>query len=202
MADFSTRSKELGNLVVVGGPGGSGVSTIAKRFADYYSLNYLYGGRVMRELAKKHGFENLDDFLGSDLFKENHLDFDFLIDEKLLEKSFTKDILIDSKVFAALATKHEIPCTVKIWIDADLDVRAERTLGKKKKKGLSFDEVRSNLKNRYEYDKKRFFDLYGVEFENQEKYNEIVVDSSKQNPDETFNFILKLIKDGGYFKSC
>ena len=70
MTDFHTRSKELGHLVVVGGPGGSGASTIARKLADYFSLNYVYGGRLMRELAEKHGFKNINDFFKSDFFKE------------------------------------------------------------------------------------------------------------------------------------
>ncbi len=199
MADLHTRSKELGHLVVVGGPGGSGASTIAKKLAQHFSLSYFYGGKLMRDLAQKHGFESLTKFLESEVFEKNHLRFDSLIDEKLFEKSFSRDILIDSKIFAALATKHEIPCTVKIWIDADIDVRAQRTKGKKIT-DLTLDEIRHNLEKRFENDKRRFMDLYGIEFENQRKYNDIMVNSSHQNEVETFEFILKLIENGRYFK--
>ncbi len=200
MSDLHTRSKDLGYLFVVGGPGGSGASTIAKKLADYYSLNYFYGGRLMRDLAKKHGFSGLIDFLKSDVFKEKHMEFDLLIDDQLFEKSFSRDILIDSKIFAALASKNEIPCTVKIWIDASIDVRAERTMGKKTS-NLTFEEIRKNLQERYLHDQKRFLDLYNIEFGNQRKYNDIVVNSSYQNPEETFEFILKLIENGRYIKN-
>ena len=199
MGDLHTRSKELGHLVVVGGPGGSGASTIAKKLAQHFSLNYFYGGKLMRDLAKKHGFKNLTKFLESEIFEKNHLVFDSLIDEELFEKSFSRDILIDSKIFAALATKYEIPCTVKIWIDADIDVRAERTKGKKIT-DLTLEEIRHNLVKRFENDKRRFMDLYGIEFENQRKYNDILVNSSYQNEGETFEFILKLIENGRYIK--
>jgi len=199
MADLNTRSKDLGHLVVVGGPGGSGASTIAKKLAEHFSLNYFYGGKLMRDLAKKHGFDSLTKFLESEFFKENHLKFDLLIDEQLFQKSFSRDILIDSKIFAALATKYEIPCSVKIWINADIDVRAERTKGKKIT-GRGLEEIRHNLETRFENDKKRFMDLYGIEFENQRKYNDIVVNSSHQVVQETFEFILKLIQNGRYLK--
>lgn len=199
MTDFHTRSKELGHLVVVGGPGGSGSSTIARKLADHFSLNYVYGGRLMRNLAEKNGFKNVNDFLKSDFFKENYLEFDTLIDDKLLEKSSKRDVLIDSKVFAALATKYEISCTVKIWIDADLDVRAKRVAGKKES-DLTYGQIYVNLEERYENDKKRFMDLYGIEFGNQRKYNDIVVNNSYQNVQETFDFILRLIMNGRYFK--
>ncbi len=190
MSDFNSRSKNLGFLIVVGGPGGSGASTVAGMLAEHFSLNYVYGGQFMRLLAREYGFKNINDFFSSDVFKENS--FDFLIDRKLLKKSFKKDVLIDSKVFAALATKHGISCSVKIWLDADINVRARRVAGKKKE-DVCIDDVVRNLKKRFENDKKRFWDLYGVEFENQEKYNDIVIDSSKQNAQETFNLVLKLI---------
>ena len=200
MAEINTRGKDLGHLIVVGGPGGSGASTIAKRLAEHFSLNYFYGGKLMRDLAKENGFKSLSEFLESDIFKEKHLEFDSLIDKKLFKKSFSPNILIDSKIFAALATKYEIPCSVKIWIDADISVRASRTKGKKPT-DLTLEETQHNLLKRYENDKRRFRDLYGIEFENQRKYNDIVVNSSYQNPQETFEFILKLIENGRYLKS-
>lgn len=200
MTDFNTRSKDLGFLIVIGGPGGSGVSTIGRKLANHFSLNYIYGGQIMRNLAKKNGFDSLTEFLESDLFQSNHLEYDLLIDKELFKKSFTKNILIDSKIFAALATKNRIPCTVKIWINASLDVRVKRTMGKRSFK-RDYKKIQKSLLTRYEKDKERFWKLYGIEFDNQKKYNDIVIDSSKQNVEETFNFILKLIEDGGYFKS-
>lgn len=198
MHNFNTRSKDLGILMIVGGPGGSGASTIAGMLARHFSLNYVYGGKVMRSLAKGYGFKNINEFFNSDVFKENS--FDFLIDQKLFQKSLKKDVLIDSKVFAALATKNDIACTVKIWLDAHIDVRSKRTVGKKKG-DVCFDDVRENLKKRFENDRKRFLDLYGIDFENQEKYNDIVIDSSKQSEQETFNLVLELIEQGGYLNA-
>ncbi len=205
MFGINKRSNHLGLLFVVGGPGGSGASTIARMLADHFSLRYVYGGKLMREFARENGFDSLTEFLQSNLFKKNSKSYDFFVDEHLLEKSFSKDTLIDSKIFAGLAARLEIPCTVKIWIDADLGVRVSRTLGKKGFEDLSiqnpeYPKIEKRLIRRYQEDKNRFLKLYKVEFDKQEKYNDIVIDSSNQNPDETFNFLLKLIKDGGYFE--
>ncbi len=196
MSKHFKRSEELGLLIVVGGPGGSGASTIARKLSQHFSLKYIYGGQLMRNLAKQKGFDDLAGFLSSELFKNNHADFDFLIDEKLFEKSFSRNVLIDSKVFAALATKHEIPCTVKIWLKADFDVRVKRTFSKGD--AGDYEKVTSDLKSRYRKDKERFLKLYGIEFENPEKYNDIVINSSAQKSQETFDLILKLIREGEY----
>ena len=200
MEEFKTRDAKLGKLIVIGGPGGSGASTIAKRFATHFSLNYVYGGKLMRDFAKKNGFSSLTAFLKSDFFKEKQLEFDSFIDSELMEQSSNKDVLIDSKVFAALATKNKMPCTVKIWITASLETRVARVVLKKGGVGNT-QIIRENLQKRYEKDRERFNKLYDVQFEKPDLYNDIVIDSSRQNPDETFNLILKLIKDKGYIEN-
>jgi cytidylate kinase len=53
---------------------------------------------------------------------------------------------------------------------------------------------------RYSNDKNRYKKLYNIDYDNEEKYNDIVIDTSKMNASETFNLILKLIKEGGYIK--
>jgi CMP/dCMP kinase len=186
--------------MVVGGPGGSGASTIAKRLSNHFSLEYIYAGQLMRDLAKEKGFASLTEFLNSEYFKKNSEKYDMQIDASLIKKISLKDILIDSKIFAALAKINNIPCTVRIWINANLDTRTKRTLEKKGWEKEKYSKVHKRLKKRYQADKERFLKLHNIEFDKQEKYNDFVVDSSKQNPDETFNFILKLIEDGGYIK--
>jgi CMP/dCMP kinase len=186
--------------MVIGGPGGSGASTIARRLAKHFELEYVYAGQLMRDLAKEKGFSSLTEFLNSEYFKENSQKYDMQIDESLIKKISQKNVLIDSKIFAALATMNDIPCTVKIWINANLDTRTKRTLEKKGWDDEKYRKVHKRLKKRYAADKERFLKLHKIEFGNQEKYNDVVVDSSDQNPEETFNFILKFIKDGGYIK--
>jgi len=86
-----------------------------------------------------------------------------------------------------------------------LNVRAQRTLLKQGiKPGLKsfhrYLEARSNLKNRYRIDAMRYSSLYGINYDKPEEYNDIIIDSSNLNEKETFDLILKYIKDGGYIK--
>jgi cytidylate kinase len=42
--------------------------------------------------------------------------------------------------------------------------------------------------------------MYGFNYDNPEEYNDLVIDSSDQNPDQTFNLIINFLKDAGIKK--
>jgi len=198
------RSKDLGYLFVVGGPGGSGSSTIAKMLAEHFSLKRIYGGNLFRKLLEEKGYLDND----RAYFQENEkllMDLDKEVDAILYKECENPNVLIESKNFAALAKKHEIPCTVRIWIDANLHVRTLRAMSKY---GISFDwktiitylRMRFDLVKRYNIDYRRYYDIQGINYSNPTEYNDIVIDSSHMNEKETFDLILKYIQDGGYIK--
>lgn len=198
------RSKELGLLFVVGGPGGSGASTISKMLAKHFNLKRIYAGQIFRDLVKNYGFDELND-LYAELPIEDIYEFDRVTDDQIIRESQEKDVLIESKNFAGVSTNKCIPCTVKIWLKSSEDVRTKRHM---KRDGydkfpvniLKYIQIRKFLKERYESDKKRYKVLYDMDYDNPELYNDIVIDSSKQTVNETYNLILKKIKDGGYIK--
>jgi len=198
------RSKDLGYLFVIGGPGGSGSSTIAKMLAEHFSLKRIYGGNLFRRLLEEKGYLDND----RAYFQENErllMDLDKEVDAILFKESENSNVLIESKNFAALAKKHEIPCTVKIWIEANLHVRTLRAMSKY---GISFSwktiiiylRMRFDLVKRYKIDYRRYYDIQGINYSNPTEYNDIVIDSSYLNEKETFDLILKYIQDGGYIK--
>ena len=69
--------------------------------------------------------------------------------------------------------------------------------------GLDSDEYKKALDDldiRYESDSKRYKEIYGVDYSSPKLYNDIVIDSSKINELSTFNLVVKLINDGGFYK--
>jgi cytidylate kinase len=209
MKVFEKRPKDMGKLFVVGGPGGTGSSTIARMLAVRYGLHYIYGGQFMRNIAKEKGFASVEDFLQSLEGSSDRYQYDRMIDEKLLKMSYKPNVLIDSKVFAALATVNRIPCTVRVWLTSDVETRVRRTLNKMRKLDLKnslektdplYRETMEDLMKRYSNDKNRYQKLYGVDYDKPNVYNDIVIDSSKLDAHQTFNLIIKKIEDGGYLE--
>lgn len=198
------RPEELGYLFVVGGPGSSGSSTISVMLANKFSLRRVYGGEILREIVLDLGFASLE-CAYKDENKAKMMEIDKKLDEYLIKVSQTKDVLIESKVFAGLAKKQDIPVTVSIWLDASLHVRTMRSL---EKLGITktmerireYLKIRRNLAYRERFDKGRYMKLYGVNSTRPKRYYDIVLNTSRMDERETFKLILKLIKDGGYIK--
>jgi len=198
MNDF--KRKDL--LIVVGGPGSSGSSTLSKMLSEYFNIQRVYAGSIFRERVKDLGFSTLDEFYQK-ADKELFYKIDKEVDQRLIETAKKGNVLIESKVFAGLATVNNIPCTVRIWLDAKLSVRVKRFMGKQKDlrgipKGIIFLKTVFSLIRRRIIDGRRYKFLYKVDYSNEELYNDIVLDTSKLNEKQTFDLILRRISDGGY----
>jgi cytidylate kinase len=191
-------------LLVIGGPGKSGSTTIAKMLSEYFNIERVYGGRFFREAAKKRGFESLENFLAS-MDQEKIMELDREVDEKLRRYALKGDVIIESKTFAAISKAEDISCSAKIWLHAGIDTRVERALGKENIKSfiarfIRKRQIRKDLLMRYEIDKVRYKELYDIDYDNPEKYNDLVIDNSDQTPDQTFNLIINYLKDAGIKK--
>lgn len=191
-------------VLVIGGPGKSGSSTIGKMLAEHFNVDRIYGGKFFREEAKKDGFSSVKDFL-EEMPQDEIERLDIEVDNKLREYAKRGSVLIESKTFAAIATIENIPCSSKIWLDADLNVRVERAVKKEQienpiYRSIRRFQIRRELSERYKIDKQRYKKLYGIDYENPKKYNDLVIDNSKQSPEETFNLIINFLKDAGIKK--
>jgi cytidylate kinase len=201
---MNEKVKKENYVFVVGGPGSSGSSTISIMLAEHFGLERVYGGGLMREEVTKHGYSSLEEFL-SKADKEEVMKVDRAIDTHLRERARSGSVVVESKVFAALATMENIECTAKIWLDASLWRRTLRCVGKKKdlnffSKIYFFVKTLIDLYMRRRLDGARYKELYGVEYSKVSLYNDIVIDSTNINEVETFDLILKRLKDGGYIK--
>lgn len=197
------RQNENSYLFVVGGPGSSGSSTISKMLSEYFHIPRVYAGGIFRQKAKDAGFESFEDFLVH--VTKNHFYVDNQIDEELVKIAQKGNVVIESKIFAPIATVKDIKCTAKIWIDADLHTRTKRRILKEGTKGIfnkiiKYITVRKNLKKRYSIDGRKYWDLYRVHYDKPEMYYDFVLDSSSLNEEETFKLILNFLRNGGYIK--
>lgn len=194
------KQKSNGLFLIIGGPGGSGSSTISEMLSKHFNIPRIYAGDLFRKEAKKEEIESFEEFLQEVSNGGNTLDLE--IDQLLREYAKKGNVIIESKVFGAIAKNEGIDCTASIWLESNLNVRAKRMLLKEKAKSnlFSFWKAKRDLKRRYKIDREKYMRLYGVKYDNPSNYYDIVLDTSNLNEEETFNLILEKLKDGGYIK--
>lgn len=191
-------------LLVVGGPGSSGASTIAKMLAQHFDLERVYSGGIFREIVASQGYKTLDEFyIKNKNNKEKFFEIDRKVDSFMLERAKQGNVVMDSKAFAGLATINNVKCDVRIWLNASIDTRIKRFLGKQNitnpfTKLYMYIKTFIDLTRRRRIDGNRYKELYGIDYSRQDLYNDIVLDTSDINVEETFNLILSKLRDGGY----
>lgn len=211
MVDYDLqRPTDLGMLVAIGGPGGTGSSTIAKILAKKWGLHRVDAGEIMRTtMAEGMAPEQLDDFLEDKVV--NNPEIDRRIDKFLVRMSYYPDMLIEGKFFAAVATTTGIPCTVKVWVTTNLKTRVMRILEreghlkKKKNKNITsksqlFIETRNDLMRRESNDITRCRNLYHQDLSHPEHFNDIVLDTTGLNVPLSIEKLFKLIGDDDKLK--
>lgn len=201
---FYQRPSDLGKLVIVGGPGGTGSSTIAKILAKQWGLHRIDAGEIMRNKTQK---EKLEEYLENQV--TTHPETDRNIDQFLVRMSYYPNTLIESKNFAAIATTMGIPTTIRIWIIADLDTRVKRVLGRDyrleedeelDKSSDKYKEVRQNLIRRQSNDIRRWRGLYHVDLSKPERYNDIVLDTTGIGVSRTIHKLFKMIDENDHLR--
>lgn len=141
-------------LLTVSGPPGSGKSTNAALLAERFDLEHISGGDLFRELAAERGYTPVE--FNELAEEEDRIDRD--LDERLRTIARTEDgVLLESRLAGWLAAEH---ADLRIWLDAPLDVRADRIASREEK---TLEAARTETRRREESEAKRYLNLYNVD---------------------------------------
>ncbi len=154
--------------ISISGTAASGKSTIAKKVAEKLGFKHFSMGDFQREIAREKGVTISE--LGK--IEADDKSIDEMVDNKQIEiGKREKEFVIDSR----LGT-YFIPDSIKIFVDAALETRAQRRFLQKQSEE-SFksksDAMRDILK-REEINRKRFIKYYGFDFFDMHHYDLII----------------------------
>ncbi len=170
-------------IVTIGGPIGSGKTTVAKAIAEKFKFTYISAGLIFRELAKERDV-SLEEF--SKIAEKDH-EFDKELDKRQIELAKTSEnAVIDGRLGGWL-----IDANLKIWLKASLEVRAERVGGREDK-----DETKAfeDIKLRGDSELKRYADIYNINLRDLTPYD-IVINTELFSAEEVIGIIEKLISN-------
>ena len=181
-------------VVCISGMAGTGKSTLAKKLAEKYGLRYYSGGDALKALAAEEGYDSSSrgwwespEGLGFLAKREENLEFDKAVDDKLLEYAQQGCVLLDSWTMPWL-----LKTGFKIWLIASVEKRAERIA---ERDNLSAEEALQVLKEKEARTKSIYKKLYGFTLgEDLEPFN-LVLDTDNLSAGEVFQTLCMIMNN-------
>ena len=135
-------------IITISGTAGSGKSTIGKLLAKKLNLKHYSTGDFMRKIAKKRNISliELSELAEADLSIDQEID------------NFSKDLAKqDNFIIDSRLAYHFIPNSIKIFLDANLGIRAQRiSKDKRTDEPQDLQKLKKEIQQREKSEKKRF----------------------------------------------
>lgn len=174
------------HIITIGGFPGSGKSSTARGVARALGYEHFSSGDFFRKMAAERRLTVEEINFAAEKQKE----IDYEVDEWLKKIGQEKnDAVIDSRM-----AFHWIPDSFKVFLDLDPKVAAARTFshiqqeGRTSQAGSSIEEVLENTVKRMNSERKRYLQLYNVDFTDKQQFD-LVIDTATNN----LNKVIKII---------
>ena len=179
-------------IVVIAGSSGSGKSSTSDLVAKELGYQRFSAGDFFRKIGIDLGL-SLNEL---SLKAETDSEIDKRTDEEIKKLGYRSEIVIDSRT-----AFHFIPEAFKVYLDLPLEIAKERILNnlqendlrKQSENSATAGEIYEKIVNRLESEKKRYKELYGIDYTDKSKYN-LVIDTEKNNLDQVVRVIVSEYK--------
>jgi cytidylate kinase len=171
-------------LITVSGPGGSGKSTLAADLAGRLGYDHVSGGDIFRAIADERGLTPLQ--LNRRAEEDDSIDRD--LDRRLRTTARERDdLVLESRLSGWMAGEY---ADLRVWLDAPLNVRAERIADRE---GKPVDRAREETQARAESEAGRYRDYYGIDIGDRSIYD-LVVNTARWGPDGVVGVVLGAVE--------
>jgi cytidylate kinase len=168
-------------IVTIGGPIGSGKTTVAQAVAEKFGFTHVSAGVVFRELAREKGI-TLEEF--SKLAEENP-EYDKELDARQIELAEkAENAVIDGRLSGLI-----MDADLKVWLRASLETRAKRVCEREDKE---LSEALDDVKNRGDSELKRYKEIYDIDLRDLKPYD-IVINTELFSAEEVTSIVEKAI---------
>ncbi|MFH0870372.1 MAG: cytidylate kinase family protein [archaeon] len=160
-------------IITISGTAGSGKTSVAIAIAKKLGYTYYGAGEIRRRYALDHSMslERLNELSESDPGSDR------MVDEHMRVLAEHDDnIVVDGRVAFLF-----MPRSIKVFIDAGLEVRAKRIMDEKRpgEEFKSLEEAKNALQKRQLSDVKRYHALYGIDAFDAGHYDLIIDNTSR-----------------------
>ena len=180
--------------IIISGPPAIGKTTIAKRLAKEFDVEYLSGGDILKELAEEQGFQTEGDDWWDTQEGINFLDqrkknpeFDKNVDNKLKELFSKGGIVVTSYTLPWL-----VEGGVKIWLDGSKENSALRMTARDNSSKIDALEI---VQKRYNENKIIYKELYGFEFGEDLSVFDKIIKTDGLNAEQVFEIAKSTVRE-------
>jgi len=170
-------------IITITGDLGSGKSTVSSILCERLNYDYIYTGKIQREIANRYHMTTLE----LNQYAETHTEIDEEIDATFKSLNDSTDLIVDSRL-----AWFFIPKSFKVFLQTDLIVSVNRISGdnqRENEKYASREEAVKNIIARKESENKRYMELYGANCSDLSNFD-LVINTSFITPEKVADLIV------------
>jgi cytidylate kinase len=173
----------MGKIISLTGDLGSGKSTVSNILLKRLNYNYIYTGKIQREIADRYKMTTLE----LNKYSETHPEIDSEIDSTFKSLNNSTNLIVDSRL-----AWFFIPESFKVFLKTNLVVSVNRISGDNQRgneRYASKEEAYNDIVARKASENKRYMDLYGADCSDVLHFN-LIIDTSFITPEKVADIIV------------
>ncbi len=184
----------MSKSIVVSGPPAIGKTTVAKGLASEFSLQYLSGGDILKELASEQGFssdgndwwdtEEGMQFLNQ---RKDNPEFDKKVDDRLKTLFQNGGVVITSYTLPWIADGG-----IKIWLSGTLENSAKRMQSRDNLTEINALDI---VKKRFNENKLIYKNLYNFEFGDDLSVFDEIIQTDGLNAQQVLDKVKSIVRE-------
>jgi len=182
-SEHNQKRVNIAKIITITGDLGSGKSTVSNILKEQLNYDYVYTGKIQREIANRYQMTTLE----LNQYAETHPEIDEEIDATFKSLNDSNDLIVDSRLAWFFIQK-----SYKVYLKTDISVAADRITNdrqRKNEKYISKDEAIRDIISRKESENKRYLELYGADCSNLSNFD-LMIDTSFISPESVADIII------------